>query len=313
MIQSLDQLIDAVKDRPKMTVAVAAAESVTAVESAVLANEKGIATPMLMGDTDRIYAIAKERDLDLSGVEVVHARDDLQAADEAVRAVHDGRAQVVMKGHIHTDDYLRAVLNKDHGLRAGVIMSHCFVLDVKRENRLVIVTDAAMNIAPDMVQKAQIVLNAVYLADVLGMDNPRVGMLAAVEMVNPNMPATLDAAALSTMDRRGQFPTCRLDGPFALDNAISYEAAQVKGIDGDVAGRCDILVVPNIEAGNILAKSFSFLAGGSVAGVLLGAKAPVVLTSRADSTQSKLYSIALAVHMADMERVKRLKFGKVHF
>lgn len=313
MIRNLDQVVEAVQEYPLSRVAVAAAESGTALEAVIRGREQDIAEPLLVGHRAKIEALAEERGLDLSGVEIIDEPDYLAAAECAVRAVHDGRARVLMKGQIHTDDFLRALLHKEDGLRAGVIMSHCFVLDVKRQDRLVIVTDAAMNIRPDVVQKAQIALNAVYLADVLAMHNPRVGILAAVEVVNPLMDATLDAAALATMDRRGQFPTCRLDGPFALDNAISTLAAEVKGIQGDVAGQCDILVVPNIEAGNILAKSFSFLAGGDVAGVLVGAKAPVVLTSRADSAQSKLYSLALAVYMADMHREKRLKMGKVHF
>lgn len=313
MITSLDQVVEAIREFPRMTVAVAAAESGTALEAVIRAREQDIAEPLLVGDRGRIEALASERSLDLAGVEILDEPDYLLAAESAVRAVHEGRAQALMKGQIHTDDFLRSLLHKEHGLRAGVIMSHCFVLDLKRENRLVIVTDAAMNIRPDLVQKSQIVLNAVYLTDCLDLPNPRVGVLAAVEMVNPQMDATLDAAALAVMDRRGQFPTCRLDGPFALDNAISALAAEVKGIGGEVAGRCDVLVVPNIEAGNILAKAFSFLAGGDVAGVLVGAKAPVVLTSRADSAKSKLYSIALAVLMAGQSRTKRIKIGKVHF
>jgi len=192
-------------------------------------------------------------------------------------------------------------------------MSHTFLLEVPHLNKLLLVTDGAMNIAPDLVTKAAIIMNAVYLAHLLGNPRPKVGVLAAVELVNPNMPATLDAAALSTMELRGQFPNCIVDGPFAMDNAISVEAAQIKGIPGEVAGQCDILLVPSIEAGNILVKTFSFLSGGRTAGVLTGATAPVVLTSRADDPEAKMLSIATAVLMAGLQRDSRLKIGKVHF
>ena len=175
------------------------------------------------------------------------------------------------------------------------------------------VTDGAMNIAPDLVTKADIIMNAVYLAHLLGNPDPKVGVLAAIELLNPKMPATLDAAALSTMAQRSQFPRCTVDGPFAMDNAISAQAAEIKGIPGEVAGQCDILVVPNIEAGNILTKTFSFLCRGRSAGVLVGATAPVVLTSRADSAEAKLLSIATAVLMAGLQRDNRLKIGRVHF
>lgn len=307
------EVLEAVRSFPRARVAVAAAENATALEAILEAREQDIAEPLLVGDRKRITALAEQHGLDIAEVEILDEPDDLRAAAGAVAAVAEGRAQVLMKGQIHTDDFLRALLQREQGLRAGVIMSHCFVLELSEVPRLLLVTDAAMNIAPDLVQKAQIVLNAVYLAESLGMDDPRVGILAAVEVVNPNMPATLDAAALAVMDRRGQFPTCRLDGPFALDNAIDQVAAEVKGIRGEVAGRCDILVTPNIEAGNILAKAYSFLARGRVAGVLVGARAPVVLTSRADSAAAKLHSIALAVYTADMGRRHRLKVGKVHF
>ncbi|MFH2008581.1 MAG: bifunctional enoyl-CoA hydratase/phosphate acetyltransferase [bacterium] len=313
MIKSLDEIVSAITEFPRQKVAVAVAESASVLEAVKLAHEQNIADALLVGDRAEIEAVAKEVGYDLAGAEIIDEAGDLEAAKIAAHAVREGRADALMKGHIHTDDFLRALLDKETGLRAGVIMSHCFLLDHRAEKRLIIVTDAAMNIKPDVVQKAQIVLNAVLLAECLGMSNPRVGVLAAVELVNPNMPATLDAAALMAMDRRGQFPTCRLDGPFALDNAINLEAAKIKKISGEVAGQCDILLVPNIESGNILAKSFSFLAKGLVAGVLIGAAAPVVLTSRADSAQAKLYSIALAVLMAGMERKHRLKIGKVHF
>ena len=193
-------------------------------------------------------------------------------------------------------------------------MSHVFVWDAEIYGRLVFVTDAAMNIAPDLVTKADIILNAVHLANICGVQVPKVAILAAVELVNPRMQATVDASSLATMYTRRQLsPRCVLDGPFALDNALSVEAARVKGIESPVAGRADILMAPDIEAGNMLAKSYVYLTGGDLAGVVVGAKAPVVLTSRADSAKSKLYSIALAVLMSGFERDLRLKIGKVHF
>lgn len=313
MIKRFSDILQAIERFPPVTVAVATAQNESAIESIKLAYERNVATALLFGDKNRIEAMAEKVGFDTSGIQIIHEPDDLKAASEAVRAVHSGQAEVLMKGQIHTDDFLRSVLDREHGLRSGVIMSHCFVLELKDDPRLVIVTDGAMNIAPNLVQKSQIILNAVYLAECLQMHNPRVGILAAIELVNPAMQATIDAATLATMDRRNQFPTCRLDGPFALDNAVSQLAAEVKGIPGEVAGRCDVLVVPNIEAGNILAKSFSFLGGGNVAGILIGAQSPVVLTSRADSAMAKLHSIALAVLVAGAERNLRLKIGRVHF
>ena len=244
---------------------------------------------------------------------IIDEGSDLAAAATAAEFVSSGKADILMKGQIHTDDFLRAVLDKEIGLRSGHVMSHVFILETTHLDRLTLVTDGAMNIAPDLVQKADIILNAVYLAQLLGNESPKVGVLAATEVVNPQMQATVDAAVLSKMSERRQFPCCRVDGPFALDNAVSEVAAEIKRISGEVAGKCDILLVPNIEAGNMLAKSFVYLAQGRVAGVLVGAAAPVVLTSRADSAEAKLYSIATAMLMADLRRTSRLKIGKVHF
>jgi len=295
------------------TVAVAVAEHESVLSAVKQAAEAGIAEAVLVGDRDEIAAAAEEAELDLADVSVIHQSSDLGAAATATALVSSGKADILMKGQIHTDDFLRAVLDKERGLRAGYLMSHVFILETAHLGRLTFVTDGAMNIAPDLEQKAEIVLNAVYLAQLLGIESPQVGILAATELVNPNMQATLDAAALATMSERRQFPCCTIDGPFALDNAVSELAAQIKRIEGPVAGTCDILLVPNIEAGNMLAKSFVYLAQGRVAGVLVGASAPVVLTSRADSAEAKLYSIATAMLMADLRRASRVKIGKVHF
>jgi phosphate butyryltransferase len=313
VLSSLDDILAAIKDVPRQTVAVAVAESASVLEAVKDAQLRDIADPLLVGDAAMIRELAPQVGLSLEGVEVVDEPDDLKAATIATRAVREGRAHLLMKGQLHSDDFLRAVLDKENGLRTGAIMSHCFILDFRAQNRLLVVTDGAMNIAPEITQKAQIVLNAVYLAQALGIARPKVGILGAVEIVNPAMPATLEAAALATMCRRGQFPTCDIEGPLALDNAISVEAAQAKKIGGEIAGRCDILVTPDIESGNMLAKAYSFMAGGEVAGLLVGAAAPVVLTSRADTAKSKMYSIAAAVLVAGMQRTGRLKMGKVSF
>jgi phosphate butyryltransferase len=313
MLTSLQQVMDATRDFPTRTVAVAVAEQASVLESVRDAMHAGLATPLLFGCAAKIQEQAAAVGLELKPDQIVDVPDDLAAAQQAVLAVREGRADLLMKGQIHTDDFLRALLHKEQGLRSGNIMSHVFILETTFRGKLTFVTDGAMNIAPDLPTKAAIILNAVFLANCFGIECPKVGVLAAAELVNPDMPATVDAAALAGMERRGQFPNCTVDGPFALDNAISPEAARVKGISGDVAGDCDILLCPNIEAGNILAKSYAFLCGGQSAGVLIGAAAPVVLTSRADSATAKLHSIAVAVLTANMSRHGRLKVGRIHF
>lgn len=313
MITRFDQIIERTRPEPVRTVAVAVAEQECVLESVRDAMAENIVRPMLFGHADKIREKAAKVGLDLSQIPVVDQPDDLSAASAAVKAVRDGEANILMKGHIHTDDFLRAVLNKESGLRTGSIMSHVFVMETLSRGKLTFVTDGAMNIAPDLVTKAAIIMNAVYLANAFGIECPKVGVLAAVEVVNPAMPATLDAAALHTMEQRNQFPNCMVSGPFALDNAIDPEAAAIKGITGEVAGNSDILLCPSIEAGNILVKSFAFLCGGHTAGVLIGASAPVVLTSRADSAAARLYSLATAVLMFNMSRNSRIKIGRVRF
>lgn len=224
-----------------------------------------------------------------------HVKDDQQAAIAAVKSVHLNEANVLMKGHIPTALILKAVLNPDFGLRTGSVLSHVAAFEINGFERLIFVTDAAMNIAPDLAQKAQIVQNAVKVAHSVGIKNPIVAPLAAVETVNPSMQSTLDAAALVAMNVRGQIKGCVVDGPVALDNAISVEAAHHKGLTGQHAGQADILLVPNIEAGNILYKSLVYFARAKVGAVIVGAKAPIVLTSRSDSAESKLNSLALAI------------------
>jgi phosphate butyryltransferase len=313
MITTLDGILEATRQHPRQMVAVAVAHTDSAIEAVRDARAHDVADAILIGDEPQIRELCAAAGLDAGSVKIVHEPDDLKAARAACEAVRSGAAQILMKGNIHTDDFLRAVLDRDAGLRTDSIMSHVFVLETTARGKLTLVTDGAMIIAPDLEGKAEIILNAVYLANALGIEDPKVGILAATEQVNPKMPATLDAAALHAMEHRNQFPTCTVDGPLALDNAVSPEAARIKKIPGEVAGNCDILVCPGIEAGNILAKSFSFLAGGRVAGVLVGASAPVVLTSRADNAEAKFYSIATAVLMSSMQRAGRLKIGRVHF
>lgn len=309
-----EHVLEAVVQYPPKRIAVAAAHDETVLAAVKEACDRGMGEPpLLVGRKEEILRLAQQVGLDLSEAEVIDESEEAVAAHTAARLVAQGRAEVLMKGLLHTDDFLRGVLDKDHGLRAGVVMSHVFVLELVHEERLLLITDAAMNIAPDVVQKAEIILNAIYLANLLGMDEPKVATLAAVEVVNPKMPATLDAGALAKMADRHQFSHGLIDGPFGMDNAVSVIAAQHKKIAGPVAGRADILLVPDIEAGNIMVKTFVYLGGGRIAGVLMGASAPVVLTSRADSAESKLHSIALAVLMADLRRNRRLKLGKVHY
>jgi phosphate butyryltransferase len=313
MITSLQQVLESTKDHPIRTVAVAVAEQESVLESVRDALAADIARPLLFGSKSRIEAMAEKVGLDLAQCEVSDQPDCLAAAAKAVLAVREGRADLLMKGHIHSDDFLRAILHKDCGLRAGCVMSHVFVLETASRGKLTFVTDGAMNIAPDLATKAAIAMNAVFLANCFGIATPKVGILTAVELVNPAMPSTLEAAALAKMCSRGQFPKCQIEGPLALDNAVDRHAAEVKGIRGEVAGDCDILVCPDIESGNILSKSFAFLCGGRSAGVLVGASAPVVLTSRADSAEAKLFSIATAVLMVNLCRGGDLKIGAAHY
>lgn len=313
MFTTFEQVVGQTAEHPVRALAVAVAEQDSVLQSVREAMSADIVRPVLFGSGAKIEAEAVKAGLDLAQVEIVDQPDDLTAAAQAVLAVREGRADILMKGQIHSDDFLRAILHKEQGLRTGSIMSHVFILQTDHRGKFTFVTDGAMNIAPDLTTKADIIMNAVYLANCFGLQCPKVGVLTAVELVNPSMPATLDAAALAAMASRRQFPNCLLDGPLALDNALDPHAAAVKGLSGPVAGDCDILLCPDIESGNILAKSFSFLCGGKSAGVLVGASAPVVLTSRADSAEAKLYSIATAVLMVNLCRGGHVKIGKLHY
>lgn len=295
MIKTLDELRN-VSASSKLAVAVAQdAEVLLAVDGA---RKLGIASAILVGDEPQIRSIAESLNIDPANYQIVHEADKVEACRKAVKLVRDKEADVVMKGLVDTSIILKAVLDKEIGLRQSPVLSHVAVFEVPGYDRLFYLTDAAMNIAPDMETKKHIISNAVKVAHALGNENPIVAALCAVEKVNPKMQATLDAAALVEANQAGQIPGCTVIGPLALDNAISVEAAHHKGITDPNAGHADILLVPAIEVGNVFYKSMVFMARAKNAGVIVGAKAPVVLTSRADSDETKLNSIALALQIA---------------
>ncbi|WP_285517169.1 phosphate butyryltransferase [Thermolongibacillus altinsuensis] len=293
----LESLITKATQLAEATVAVAAAEDSEVIKAVIQTLQSGFGQFLLYGDEPKIYDLLGEyaHYVESGNIRIIHADSKAEAAELAVRAVHGNEANVLMKGNVPTATILKAVLHKEYGLRTGNVLSHVAVFEVPNYDRYIIVTDAAMNIAPDLQQKAEIVANAVKVAKAIGIEKPKVAPLAAVEVVNPAMPATIDAAALSLMSQRGQLTDCIVDGPLALDNAVSIESAQHKGIRSEVAGRADILLVPNIETGNVLYKSLVYFANAKVGAIIAGAKAPIVLTSRADSAESKLYSLALAI------------------
>jgi phosphate acetyltransferase len=272
--------------------------SAAAVQAVADAVAEGLIAPILFGPRAKIAAAAAAAGCDLAGVPIEDAPHSHAAAAAAVAAVRAGRAAMLIKGSLHTDELMGAVVPAATGLRTERRISHAYVMDVPGYPRPLIITDAAINIAPSLEEKADICRNAIGLAHVLGLERPRVAILSAVETVNPKMRSTLEAAALCKMADRGQITGGVLDGPLAFDNAVSEAAAREKGIDGPVAGNADILVVPDIEAGNMLAKQLTFLAGADAAGVVLGAKVPIVLTSRADSQRTRLASVAVAVLLA---------------
>ncbi|MCP1125084.1 phosphate butyryltransferase [Bacillus sp. 3103sda1] len=295
----LQTLIDQAAEQPKKTVAVAVAEDHEVIEAVAKAVQLQLAQFRLYGNQETIMNMLQGHGLQPSEhIEVISATSNAEAAELAVKAVRGGEADVLMKGNIPTASILKAVLNKEWGLRKGGVLSHVAAFEVPNYDRFIIVTDAAMNIAPDAQQKAAIAQNAVEVARAIGVEVPKVAPIAAVEVVNPVMQATIDAAMLTQMNRRGQIKDCIIDGPLALDIAVSQIAAEHKGIQSDVAGKADILLVPTIEAGNVLYKSLVYFANAKVGAIIAGAKAPIVLTSRADSAETKVYSLALAVTTA---------------
>lgn len=297
--QRYQNLIKAAQNISTPCCAVAHPCDVSSLGAVVEAARLGLFRPILFGPKDRIEKIAQENNLDISNLECVEAPHSHASAELAVECVQSAEASLLMKGSLHTDELMHAVLKHKGGLRTERRISHVFVMDVPSYDELLFITDAAVNIFPDLQTKADIVQNAIDLHHGLGLGTPRVAILSAVEQVNGKIPSTIDAAALCKMSDRGQIKGGELDGPLALDNAISPEAASIKGINSKVAGRAQILVVPDLEAGNMLAKNLTFLGGALAAGIVLGAKVPIVLASRADSGNTKLASCAVASLYAD--------------
>jgi phosphotransacetylase len=297
-----EQLLVRCRDLEPIPTAVAHPCDSRALVGALEAEEKGLIKPILVGPEKKIQEVASQSGASLGTTRIVDAPHSHAAAAKAVELIRQGEAELLMKGSLHTDELLSAVVARDTGLRTGRRISHVFIMDVPSYHKVLVVTDAAINISPALDDKADIVQNAIDLAVSLGVATPKVAILAAVETVSSKMPATLDAAALCKMADRGQIKGGLLDGPLAFDNAISREAARVKEINSKVAGDPDILLVPDLEAGNMLAKQLTFLAGADSAGLVLGAKVPIILTSRADSVRSRIASCAVAVLVAHARR-----------
>lgn len=289
-----ERLLDQAKPLPPLVTAVIAPEEVNSLGGALLAADHGIIQPVLIGDQMKIAAAAAELGRSLAGIEILDEGNHARAAGRAVDLVADGRANAVMKGHLHTDEVLRAALRKERGLRTGRRFTHIFVMDVPGLTHPLLVTDAAVNIQPDLKTKVDIVQNAIDVALSLGIAQPKVGVLSAVETVNPDMPSSIDAALLSKMAERGQITGGLVDGPLAMDNAVSIAAARSKGLHSPVAGRAEVLVAPDIDAANMLAKQLTYIAHAEAAGLVLGASVPIILTSRADDDMARLASCAVA-------------------
>ena len=292
------RLIERTEGQGAVTTAVAHPCSAAAIAAAVDAAEAGLIMPIMIGPKARVDKAAEEAGKDISRFQLIDAAHSHDAAAKAVALIRSGEAQLLMKGSLHTDELMGAVVLSATGLRTERRISHAYIMDVPDHPQPLIITDAAINIAPTLEEKADIIRNAIDLAHVIGIEQPKVAILAAVETVNPGMQSTLDAAALCKMADRGQITGGILDGPLAFDNAISEAAAKEKGIFSPVAGKANILVVPNLEAGNMLAKQLTFLGGADAAGVVLGARVPIILTSRADSLRTRLASCAVAVLLA---------------
>jgi phosphate acetyltransferase len=296
------RLLEIAKTLQPVVTAVAHPCDESSLAGAVDAAKLGLIKPILVGPKAKIHAVAREYRLDISAYELVDAPHSHAAAAAAVELVRAGKAEALMKGSLHTDELMAEVVKKDTGLRTARRISHCFVMDVPTHPDALIISDAAVNIAPTLEAKVDIVQNAIDLARALRLPEVRVAILSAMETVNPQVPSTVEAAALCKMADRGQITGAILDGPLALDNAISPEAAAIKKIVSPVAGRANVLIVPDLEAGNMLAKSLSFLAGADSAGIVLGARVPIILTSRADSVEARLASCAVATLVAHARR-----------
>ncbi|NMM62191.1 phosphate butyryltransferase [Clostridium sp. P21] len=299
MVKNFQEVLEKAKSQETKKIAVAVAQDKPVLEAIRDAKEQGIAEAILVGDKEKIGIVASEIGMDLTGFEIVHEENPVKAALKAVELVSTGKADMLMKGLIDTANFLRAVLNKEVGLRTGKLMSHVAVFEIPKLDRLIFLTDAAFNMYPELKDKIDIVKNSVTVAQAVGIEIPKVAPVCAVEVVNPSMQATIDASILSKMSDRGQIKGCLIDGPLALDNALSIEAAAHKGVNGSVAGRADILLMPNIEAGNIMYKTLTYTTECRSGALLVGTSAPVVLTSRNDSHETKMNAIALAALVAN--------------
>lgn len=303
--EKYERLVAACRAISPVPTAVAHPCDASSLGGAVDAARQGFIIPILIGPAARIRAVADESGLDIAPYEIVDVPHSHAAAATAVEMVRQGRAQLLMKGSLHTDELLREVARKDSGLRTERRISHVFIMDVPTYAKPLFITDAAVNIAPTLEDKRDIIQNAIDLARALGNPQPKVAILSAVETINPKIPSTVEAGALCKMADRGQITGGLLDGPLALDNAISPEAVRIKGIASPVAGQADILVVPDLEAGNMLAKNLTFLANADAAGIVLGARVPIVLTSRADSVMTRMASCAVAALYAHRQRIEQ--------
>lgn len=299
-----ERLLAAAQGHSPLSTAVAHPCDESSLRGVVDAADARLIVPILVGPKEKITQVAERFGLDISGLEIIEAPHSQAAAEMAVDLVRHGRAELLMKGSLHSDELLGAVTKRDAGLRTGRRISHVFVMDVPTHPDTLFITDAAVNIAPDLAAKRDIIQNAIDLYAGLGLGVPRVAILSAVETVNPAIPSTLEAAALCKMAERGQITGGILDGPLAFDNAVSPEAARIKGIDSPVAGRAQILVVPDLEAGNMLAKNLTFLSKADAAGIVLGARVPVILTSRADNLRTRMASCAVAMLLAHNRRAR---------
>ena len=299
-----EQLLVRCKSLKPVPTAVAHPCEVTALSAAVESASKGLIIPILVGPRAKIESTAKSAGIGLNNFQIIDVPHSHAAAAKSVELLREAQAEVLMKGSLHTDELMAAVVARDKGLRTERRISHVFVMDVPTYHKVLVVTDGAINIAPTLEDKVDICQNAIDLAVSLGLEKPKVAILAAVETVTSKMPATIDAAALCKMCERGQITGAILDGPLAFDNAISKQAAETKGIHSEVAGDPDILLAPDLEAGNILAKQLTFLANADSAGLVLGARVPIILTSRADSVRSRIASCAVAMLVAHARRRK---------
>jgi phosphate acetyltransferase len=305
--EKYQRLLDFCKTLPPTPTAVAHPCDETSLSGAVDAARIGLIAPILVGPRARIESVAREHRIDLGSLPIVNTAHSHESAARAVAVVREGEAEALMKGSLHTDELMAEVVARDTGLRTARRVSHCFVFDVPTYAETLIITDAAVNIAPTLEEKVDIIQNAIDLAHALRIQEVRVAILSAMETVNPKVPSTIEAAALCKMADRKQITGAILDGPLALDNAISLESVAIKQIDSPVAGRANVLLVPDLEAGNMLAKSLSFLAGADAAGIVLGARVPIILTSRADSVATRLASCAIASLVAQFRKESATK------